>query len=256
MRLAYRVVGSGPPLLILHGLFGQSDNWNTLSKKFADIGFSAYTIDLRNHGLSPHSSDWNYTVMATDVHEFMHEHALQNPILLGHSMGGKVSMFYDILFPGNLKKIIIADIAAKQYPPQHNDVLKALLSVDFDVIKTRKEAEDALSKHIFDIGTRQFLLKNIYWKDSLNNKMDWRFDLKTISENYPNVSVEVPLFESSTPCMVIKGSKSNYILDTDIIDFKNRYSQLEIKVIENAGHWVHAEQPNAFFEVTKNFIVT
>src|ERR1700740_435831 len=111
MELAYRKFGEGQPLLILHGLFGQSDNWNTLAKRFAEQGFEVYAIDQRNHGLSPHSTEWNYTVMANDILEFIETHKLQNPILLGHSMGGKTAMFFELQNPGILNKLIVADIA-------------------------------------------------------------------------------------------------------------------------------------------------
>src|ERR1700740_3726323 len=115
MKLAYREFGQGQPLIILHGLFGQSDNWTTLAKQFAEKGLHVFTLDLRNHGLSPHSEVWNYEVMADDLKEFINEHQLKDPILLGHSMGGKVVMFFELKYPGIAKKIIAADIAPRAY---------------------------------------------------------------------------------------------------------------------------------------------
>lgn len=252
MKLAYREFGSGQPLIILHGLFGQSDNWNTLSKNFAEKGFRVFALDQRNHGLSPHSQDWSYKLMADDLKEFIAEHQLEKPILLGHSMGGKTVMFFEMMYPGISSKLIIADIAPKASSRQHNDVLEALNAVDFSVIKTRKEAEVTLNNHINDFGTKQFLLKNIYWKE--NDVMDWRFNLKTITNHYNAIIAEVPKGLSNVKTIIIKGEKSNYITDADMSDFESRFPNSSLAIIKNAGHWVHAERPKDFFETVLLFI--
>jgi esterase len=254
MKLAYREYGQGTPLIILHGLFGQSDNWNTLARQFAEKGFRVFTLDLRNHGLSPHSEDWSYNLMAQDIKEFLDEHKLENPVLMGHSMGGKVVMFFEKMFPNTASKVIIADISAKEYPPHHADVLDALHAVNFSVIKTRKEAEAEMNKYINDFGTKQFLLKNIYWKDTSNNVMDWRFNLGVISSKYDAIREAVPFYESSTPCLIVKGARSNYIDARDEEDFRKRYENVKIVTIEGAGHWVHAEKPREYFDVIMQFL--
>lgn len=254
MELAFREYGTGTPLIILHGLFGQSDNWNTLAKRFGEQGFRVFTVDQRNHGLSGHSDVWDYESMAEDLYEFIQQHQLENPILLGHSMGGKTVMFFELMHSGIAQKIIVADIAPRAYEPHHDAVLKALHSVKFDVIKTRKEAEAILSEHIEDFGTKQFLLKNIYWRDSENNLMDWRFNLKTISKEYDNISVAIPEGFSDVKTLFIKGEKSHYITENDLADIKSHFPNYELKEITDAGHWVHAEKPNNFFEVVMEFI--
>ena len=254
MELAYREYGSGQPLIILHGLFGQSDNWNTLSKRFAEKGFRVFAIDQRNHGLSPHSNEWNYQVMADDLHEFINTHALQDPILLGHSMGGKTVMFFEMLYPQIAKQLIVVDIAPRPYEPHHDEVLKALNAVDFTDITTRKEAEAILSEYISDFGTKQFLLKNIYWKEDESKQMDWRFNLKTITEEYNNIGIAAPEGLSPTPVLFIRGSKSKYITDSDEKDIATRFSDYKIETINDSGHWVHAEQPEAFFNCVMAFI--
>lgn len=255
MKLAFREYGNGQPLIILHGLFGQSDNWNTLAKQFSEKGFRVFTVDQRNHGLSPHSGIWNYEAMADDLKEFIEEHQLQHPVLLGHSMGGKTVMFFEWKYAGTADKIIIADISPREYEPHHNEVLMALNSVDFSEVKTRKEVEAKLNEYISDFGTKQFLLKNIYWKDSANNIMDWRFDLKTITNNYDAIRVPVPEFASETSCLVVKGERSNYITDADMADFRKRFMKCELAVVPGAGHWVHAEKPKEFFEVVIGFLI-
>jgi pimeloyl-ACP methyl ester carboxylesterase len=254
MKLAFREFGSGQPLIILHGLFGQSDNWNTLAKRFGENGFHVFTIDQRNHGLSPHSEEWTYEAMADDLKEFISEHQLQDPVLLGHSMGGKTVMFFQLKFPNIAKKIIIADIAPRAYGSHHESVLKALNAVDFSVIKTRKEAEAIMNEYIPDFGTKQFLLKNIYWKDNTNNIMDWRFNLKVIDKEYPNVGVEVPNSSSDVETLFIRGEKSNYITEKDLEDIKKRFPNYKLVTIEGSGHWIHAEKPNEFFEAVMEFI--
>lgn len=254
MQLAYREFGSGKPLVILHGLFGQSDNWNTLAKKFATQNLHVFTIDQRNHGLSPHSDIWDYEAMANDLNEFINEHHLVQPILLGHSMGGKTVMFHEMMHPGISSKIIIADIAPRAYESRHDEVLKALNSVKFNTISNRKQAEEILNLHIEDFGTKQFLLKNIYWKNAETGLMDWRFNLKVISEEYDKVGVEIPYGRSIVPSLFIKGGNSHYITVSDEADIKSRFPHAEIKAIPDAGHWVHAEKPNEFFEIVMDFI--
>jgi esterase len=254
MELAYRKYGNGQAMLILHGLFGQSDNWNTLAKKFGADGFEVYTIDLRNHGLSPHSEEWNYEVMADDVNEFIESHHLLNPILLGHSMGGKVAMMFALKYQNILNKLIVADISPRAYEPHHEDVLKALRAVDFNSISTRKEAEEAMSKHISDFGTKQFLLKNIYWEDSAANKMKWRFNLDVIEKEYESITTAIPQGRSEIETLVVRGDRSNYITDSDLKDFEKRFPNYKLVTITNSGHWVHAEQPEQFYQAVRDFI--
>lgn len=254
MQLAFRKYGSGQPLLILHGLFGQSDNWNTLAKRFGENEFEVYTIDQRNHGLSPHSEEWNYEVMADDIKEFIETNNLQNPILLGHSMGGKVAMFFALKYPGVLNKLIVADMSPREYPPHHDSVIKALNAVDFSKINNRKEAEVILNEFIPDYGTKQFLLKNIYWEDTENNKMNWRFNLPVITKNYNEILFAVPHKPCEIETLFIRGEKSHYISDIDIPEIEKRFPNYRLDTILGAGHWVHAEKPEEFYKSVIDFI--
>ncbi|MFO0322392.1 MAG: alpha/beta fold hydrolase [Bacteroidota bacterium] len=249
MKLAYRKFGQGQPLIILHGLFGQSDNWFTLAKRFGENGFRVFTIDQRNHGLSPHNDNWNYEVMANDLKEFIDEHELTFPILLGHSMGGKTVLFFEYLHPSISKANIIVDIAPRSYLPHHQNVLLALNAVDFSKINTRKEAEAILGNFISDFGTKQFLLKNIYWREDETKQMDWRFNIKVISKNIDSIGVELPFFITNKPFFFIRGQLSNYINENDIVDIKTRFLNCKIETILDSGHWVHAEKPDDFFNV-------
>ncbi|CAN5410657.1 alpha/beta fold hydrolase [soil metagenome] len=248
------------PMIILHGLFGQSDNWNTLAKQFSGNGLEVYTVDQRNHGLSPHSDVWNYKVMSEDVLELIKDNNLKNVILLGHSMGGKTAMQLAIDHPEYLDKLIIADIAPKYYPMHHQGVLQALQSVDFNVVKTRREVDEVLSKYISDFGTKQFLLKNIFWLD--DTEMAWRFNLKVIIQQIENVGQEVEQIGDATPtdkvCEVqtlfIRGEHSNYILDEDLDLIHKLFPNSKLETVVGAGHWLHAEKPKEFFESVMKFV--
>lgn len=256
MKLAYREYGQGQPMIIMHGLFGQSDNWNSLAKKFAENNLRVFTIDLRNHGLSPHSNEWSYEIMAEDLKEFIDEHQLVNPIILGHSMGGKVVMFFELMYPSVSSKSIVADIAPRQYEPHHQSVLQALNAVNFDEIGTRKEAEEIMSRYIDDFGTKQFLLKNIYWTESASDKkMAWRFNLNVITEKILDIGKALIPGTSNTKTLFIRGEKSNYVLDSDIPSVAQHFPNYVLVTIPNAGHWVHAEQPQQFYDEVIKFIL-
>jgi pimeloyl-ACP methyl ester carboxylesterase len=253
MKLFYRRSGQGQPLIILHGLFGQSDNWNTLAKQFSDNGFQVYAVDARNHGLSPHSEEWNYKVMSEDILELIKDNNLEDVIFMGHSMGGKVAMQFAIDHSQYLDKLIVVDIAPKFYPLHHQAVLAALQAVDFSVVKARREVEDVLSKYISDLGTKQFLLKNIYWKE--DGELAWRFNLNVMAQKIENIG-EATVSDKTcdVTTLFIRGEKSNYILDEDIDLIQEIFPRSILETITDVGHWVHAEKPKAFFECVMKFI--
>lgn len=255
MNLFFRKSGNGNPLVILHGLFGISDNWATLAKQWSEY-FTVYAVDLRNHGQSPHSDEWKYWIMAEDVLELIEKEKMNAPVLLGHSMGGKVAMHLALDSPEMISKLIVCDIAPKKYPVGNQDVVAALLKVNLNKITSRKEAEEILSKDLKDNGTVQFLLKNLYWNELPNGekKLDWRFNLPVISKNLPIVYEAT---DSPAPCDVetlfIRGEKSNAILKEDEPEIKRIFPRSTIKTIEGAGHWVHADKPKEMFDAVMAF---
>jgi esterase len=254
MQLNFKKSGSGEPLVILHGLFGSLDNWQSLGRQFSE-DFTVYLVDQRNHGQSPHSEEWSYELMVEDLENFFKEHHIENPILLGHSMGGKTAMFYAVKHPGKLKKLIVADIAPRAYKPHHQQVLDALFAVDVKNISSRKEAEDRISALISDFGTKQFLLKNLYWEDIENKKLAWRFNLDVISKNIADIGKAVPdnSVVENLPILFLRGSNSNYISDNDQEMINKIFPEAEIKTIEGAGHWLHAEKPTEFYQAVLGF---
>lgn len=255
MHLFSRKAGSGKPLVILHGLFGISDNWNSLAKRWAE-SFTVYTLDLRNHGQSPHAEEFDYTVMAEDVIEFFGEEKLQEVILLGHSMGGKVGMRLALDFPQALSKLIVSDIAPKKYAEHNRNVVDALLKVQPEKLTSRKEAEAILAQQNLDNGTIQFLLKNLFWKDENDGSkhLAWRFNLDVIDRKLSAVSEAT---DSPAPCEVetlfIRGDRSHYIKDEDFAEIKRIFPSSEIVTIPNAGHWVHADNPQAMYDTVMRF---
>lgn len=253
MKLFFRKFGSGRPMIILHGLFGQSDNWNSLAKQFGEQGFEVFAVDQRNHGLSPHSDEWNYKSMSEDLLELIKDNQLENVILIGHSMGGKTVMQFTLDHAEIVDKLIVVDMSPREYPLHHQKVLEGLNAVNFDMVKSRKEAEEVLSKYIEDYGTKQFLLKNIYWEE--DGKLAWRFNLDVITKQIMNVGAPTPVEKSvDVPTLFIRGGSSEYLTDKDLNLISELFPRSILETINGAGHWVHAEKPKEFFESVMHFV--
>lgn len=252
MKLYFRTLGSGAPIVIMHGVFGTSDNWITVSKELAKTN-QVYLLDLRNHGQSPHSDLFNYAEMAKDLDEFLTDHHLQKPIIIGHSMGGKVAMRYAKDFK-NIGKLIVVDISPRFYPRHHETILEGLNAMPLEELQSRQQADDLLAAYIPELGVRQFLLKNLYRNEE--GKFDWRLNLKVITDQIDIVGE--PLGEDTridAPTLFIRGRNSNYILENDETLIKKIFSNVSIETIADAGHWVQAEQPMKFSEVVGRFIL-
>lgn len=253
MVLHSQILGSGKPFVILHGFLGMGDNWKTLGTRWADDGYEVHLLDQRNHGRSFHSDEFSYKTMAEDLKKYCDEHDLKEIILLGHSMGGKVAMQFAVTYPEKVSKLVVADIAPKAYPPHHQDILKALSALDFSTIKSRGEAEDILSEYIKEQGTRLFLLKNLYRKTK--KELALRINLPVLSEKIEEVGVALPentVFEGDT--LFLGGEKSGYIEPMDELLIKKHFPKAEIGTISNAGHWLHAENPDEFYDNVMNFL--
>ena len=251
--LNYKKFGNeGEVLIILHGLFGSLDNWQSIAQNLAKY-FQVYIVDQRNHGKSPHFSEHNYTLMAADLKQFMEQLSIDSANLLGHSMGGKTVMQFAIENPQMVNKLIVADIAPKYYAPHHQSILKALNAVDFSKISNRKEAEDVLNSYISDAGTKQFLLKNLTWETQ--DKLTWKFNFKTLENEIENIGEELNGFAYFTnPTLFLKGEKSNYILESDLDKIEEIFPLSKVVEIKNSGHWLHAENPKDFINEVLNFI--
>lgn len=252
MKLHYRTIGEGKPLFILHGLFGSSDNWQTLGKKFGEY-FKVYFVDQRNHGRSPHSDEFNYDLMVSDFAKLVDDLGEEEVNVLGHSMGGKTAIGYAAQHSDRLNKMIVADISHKGYPMHHDTILEGLNALHLPAIKSRGEADKELAKHIQDWGTRQFLLKNLYWKQK--GELAWRMNLDSLNKNIHGILTEIPFETIDTDTLFIRGAKSNYILESDYPEIGNKFPFSEIHTLEDAGHWVHAESPDEFYDAVLRFLL-
>jgi len=253
MILHSRIEGTGTPLIILHGFLGMSDNWKTLATQFATQGFQVHALDLRNHGKSFHSDAFNYEIMMEDVLNYCTFHQLTKIDIIGHSMGGKVAMLLATSYPNLVSKLIVADIGPKYYPPHHQTILAGLNAIDFLKKPTRSEVEEQLSNYIKDFGTRQFLLKSLYWKTP--EQLAFRFNLAVFNAKIETIGTALP-FENTflKPTLFLRGDKSDYIVDADFETISHHFPNSKIETVKNAGHWLHAENPTDFFQFAITFL--
>jgi pimeloyl-ACP methyl ester carboxylesterase len=251
MKLFFRELGSGQPFIILHGLMGSADNWLTQAKILASE-YRVLTVDQRNHGLSPHSDEFDYKVLANDIKDFINEHALQKPIVLGHSMGGKAAMNFAVSNPTMLDRLIVVDIAPKAYPVHHDSIVEGLMSIPIDSLQTRNEADEILSQYVPEVDVRQFLLKNLSRKPS--GGFTWKINLPVIDKNLELISADMQFPGTyDGPSLFVRGGKSHYVKDEDRTRIKELFPNSSL-VTMDTGHWVQAEKPQEFVEVVKNFL--
>jgi pimeloyl-ACP methyl ester carboxylesterase len=253
MKLYSKIYGDkGQDLIVIHGLFGMSDNWNTLGKQFAKY-CRVHLIDLRNHGKSPHSTDFNYDVMSEDVLGYMKDHKIQKPILLGHSLGGKVAMKFAFTYPDKIDKLIVADIAPRKYNTDfHQNLLSALYKLPLEDFTKREEVDHALSLFVEDKGIRFFLLKNLYRNE--NKEFAWRFNIDVLLEKVSNIQ-EADFVKGicEIPTHFIRGGNSNYITSDDELIINKHFSDFSICTIDGVGHWLHTENPERFYDEVMGF---
>ena len=251
MKLFFRELGHGQPLIILHGLFGSSDNWYSLSKVFADY-FRVYVVDQRNHGQSPQVDQHDYNLLTEDLHDFITAHQIEQPIIIGHSMGGKVAMNFAIKYPNKLSKLIVVDIMPKSYPVHHDAILQGLNAIRLDKLESRGQADKILSEFVDNAAVRQFLLKNLARDDQ--QKFEWRINIPVLEKNIEEMGVALKArgkFESKT--LFIVGSKSNYFERGDELELEKLFPLYKMATID-AGHWVQAEKPKEFTETVLKFL--
>lgn len=255
MKLFYRKYGKGKPLIILHGIFGISDNWVTFGKRIAEHGYEVFIPDQRNHGKSMHHHAFNYYALVDDLYEFIEEHNLENPALMGHSMGGKVVMRYTLENPELVDKLIAVDVSLRTYVTHtyHRNLIRAMQSADLEKASTRKEVQEQLEPLIDSERVLQFIIKNLYWRE--RNRLDWRPNLKALDENLESMYDGV--FYSTRfdgPALFVRGGKSDYVNDDDIKTIEEKFPNAIIKTIPEGTHWVHADDPEAFFAIVSEFL--
>ena len=253
MKLNHKISGSGKPLIIMHGLFGMLDNWRTIAKML-ESEFQCILVDLRNHGKSPHTDEMNYDLMANDVVELMGELHIDSAIVLGHSMGGKVAMTLALNHPGKVAKLIVADIAPKKYPPHHDEVIAAIGAIEPGSITDRSEAEQILTQHLGDDqSTIQFLMKNLARKPE--GGFEWKANMDALIDHYADLMEEIGHEGSfDGPVLFVLGGKSNSVKEEDHAQIHTLFPNVAIVSIPEAGHWVHADAPEAFVREIRLFM--
>jgi esterase len=253
MTLNFRKIGdTGPHVVILHGVFGSADNWMTFQKELANYGYQVWAFDARNHGQSPWADAFSYDLMAADLKNFLEQHAIENPTIIGHSMGGKTLLTFLASHQNLLNKAIVVDIAPKYYPTHHDHILQAFNKINLFLYTSRADVEAAFAAFVPGFGERQFLLKNL---TRVDGAFTWRINHAVIGREIYQIGSEI-LFDkpNNIPTLFIRGELSNYIEDSDIATIKQSFKDVHFKGIPDAGHWVQAEQPVAFLEAVLKFL--
>lgn len=255
MKLLFsNIIGNGSKdLIVLHGFLGMGDNWKSFAIKFSNIGYKVHLLDQRNHGRSFWDEEFNYKTLSIDLLNYIDYYKIKNPIVLGHSMGGKTAMQFAFYFPEKIKKLIVVDIVPKKYKHSHIDILKGLSVLDFNELKTRDSVDIELSKYVKENPIRQFLLKNLYWSskeklalrmniDILKDKISEVSDFDDITKNYKGHS------------FFLFGENSEYYHKNDHLIIKKNFPNSKISIIRDASHWIHVENPEDFFNEIKSWI--
>lgn len=251
MKLHYQEYGHGQPLLIIHGLFGSADNWRSMAKYFARF-YRVISVDLRNHGRSPHSDQQDFMLMAQDIETLCRDLSLDNVHVIGHSLGGKVAMQFAELQPQWIDRLVVVDISPREYFSEHTPLMDAMMALDLSRYQSRGEVDSALADKISDKGVRQFLLMNLQPGDE---GLFWRINLPALKANYRKLMAPVcEAAQLSMPSLFVYGALSEYVNDDDKALIRQHFSAARFEAIDKAGHWVHAEKPQRFKQVVEDFL--
>jgi esterase len=251
MELFYRELGQGQPIVIMHGIFGSSDNWLTQARILSE-NYRVFSLDLRNHGQSPHDDTFDYPAMVNDLLLFIEEKKLEKTIVIGHSMGGKVAMNFAVAHPHMLERLIVVDISPRPYNLEHYVIINGLKSVPIKTISSRNEADAALAAFVPEPDVRQFLLKNLQRKPE--GGFTWKINLPVIDKNLSNIGLDLQFKGTfDKPTLFIRGGNSKYVRDEDMTRIKELFPKAELETLDT-GHWVQAEKPKEFVDLVMNWL--
>ena len=252
MLLHFTELGSGEPLIVLHGLLGSHQNLLPACRKFAER-FRVFALDQRNHGRSPHHDEMSYELMAADVVRFLDAHKIETAHVLGHSMGGKTAMQLALHHPAHVNKLVVVDMSPRAYGPRFANLLHALRELRPERFKTRTEADAALASSVPEDSLRQFLLKNL--TPGEHGGYRWRIGLESIAMNYDRLRSAL---HSDLPfngdALFLLGGNSNYVSEADREEIRRLFPSAQFESIPGAGHWVHAEKPVEFAKSVMKFL--
>lgn len=258
VKLNHKILGAGEPLVVLHGLFGMLDNWQTVARELAKSRM-VVLVDLRNHGKSPHHPQHDYPSMAADLAAFLSDNWMHQVDLLGHSMGGKVAMQFAVSYPGRVRKLIVVDMTPRAYPGGHEEILRAMAEVPVatgESAKTstlsRKQIDEQLAVRIEEPGVRQFLLKNL--RRERSGGYAWKMNLAALALEYPKVLAAITGEPWNGAALFVRGGRSRYVRDEDWVQVTALFPSARLETIADAGHWVHAEAPAALIALVEGFL--
>jgi pimeloyl-ACP methyl ester carboxylesterase len=252
VKLFFREYGEGQPLVIFHGLFGSSDNWLTQAKLFSSQSYKVYTVDLRNHGQSPHDDAFDYPSMVSDIKEFLQDQNITKPVVLGHSMGGKAAMNFSLAHPSLLEKLIVVDIAPRPYKLEHYVIADGLAAIPLETLTSRNHADEILSQYVPEPDVRQFLLKNLQRRPE--GGFSWKINLPVIREKLSNIGLDLQYSGTfDKPTLFIRGRKSSYVRDQDWSHILEIFPGAMLETMDT-GHWVQAEKPQEFVDIVLRWL--
>jgi pimeloyl-ACP methyl ester carboxylesterase len=256
MKLNYREMGSGPCVIIVHGLMGSASNWQGIAKRLAD-DYRVLTVDLRNHGDSPHDDDMSYAAMVEDLVEFMQDHCPGKAFLVGHSMGGKAVMALALEHPEKARGVIAVDIAPVPYGHSFRGFTGAMECIPLSHINSRKEAEDYLRDVAPEPAIRAFLLHNL--RRGKDKQWHWRINLPVIADQLPAITgfhLSNNALNYHGPTLFIRGGRSTYVLDEHWPEVLTLFPYASLETVPDTGHWLHAEEPEQVTELIREFLET
>lgn len=259
--LYFRELGSGEPLVILHGLYGCSDNWLTIARQLKD--YRLIIPDLRNHGRSPHFTSHTYSEMVEDVKELLEHLQIDNARFLGHSMGGKLAMLYSLRYPQQVSQLVVADISPRNYANPYNyglehsphaEIIRQLQSVNLEQHSQRASVDKFLQESIPETNLRSFLLKNL---SRIEGKLQWKINLDTLGNYLPEIMDGFTGIEHSSQvsALFIQAEYSSYITNNDLYYIKKHFPQAQVSTLQGCNHWLHTQRPKAFLKMIKHFLL-
>lgn len=249
--LHFKTFGQGKPVIILHGLFGSLDNWQSFAKQLSNR-FCVFTPDLRNHGKSFHADLFDYETLADDLKNFMETEWLFEAHIIGHSMGGKTAMRFAMDNPSMVNSLTVLDIAPKAYAGGHELFFQAMNDLNLQNLRSRSEAETALSAHIKDPQVLAFLLKNL--DRTPQGTLVWKINLPALHKAYPKIMAAIHGEPYYGRTLFVSGGASNYITNDDYANIANLFPNAQFEVIEKAGHWLHADAPHELLTILTQFL--
>lgn len=259
VALNHRITGEGPPLILLHGLFGSLDNLGGIARRLED-SWQIHALDARNHGNSPHTDSMDYPAMAEDVIAYMDARGLERASLLGHSMGGKMAMQVALMAPERVDRLIVADIAPVTYQPRHDAILEGLTGIHLADVRSRQDADSLLADFVETPGVRQFLLKNLERIPGDEQQANgpvfrWRLNLAVIDACYSRLA-QAPEGDGpfQGPVLFLKGADSAYIQEKHREQIQRLFPAAELRIIQDTGHWLHAEKADTFAALCRRFL--